>query len=306
MLNKKHKTGVYMENGLRGGMAWFPLLLIIPAVLNFIIFWIVPNFNSILLSFQDTNGDWTTGNYTWVLKDLFQNSAGTFRIALRNTLIYFSVSYFITQTFNVVLAYFIYKKIFCGPFFRFVLYMPNMFASIIMVSMYMNILGYEGPVVELLYNWGWLDEKISFFHRTQYAMWVSVGYSLWVGVNSVFLWSSGAMARIPKDLFEVASLDGITPFKEFIYITLPMISGTLSTLYIIGISGILGAGGATLYLTYGEYGTTTLSFWIWKQVYTGSGYGTSSALGILMTAVSLPLVFFVKWLSGKLSPEVSY
>lgn len=303
---KKRKRGVYIENGLRCGIAWFPLLLIIPAVFNFILFWVVPNFNSILLSFQDLDGSWTTGNYSWVLQDLFSNSSRIFKVALRNTLTYFSVSYFVVQTFNVILAYFIYKKILFSPFFRFLLYMPNMFASIIMVSVYMNVMGDRGPIVELLYNIGFLQEKLSFFHRTEYAMRVSVGYSLWVGVNAVFLWSSGAMARIPKDLFEAASLDGITPFKEFVHIILPMISGTLSTLYIIGMSGILGAGGATLYLTYGEYETTTLSFWIWKQVYTGAGYGTSSALGIMMTAVSLPLIFFVKWLSGKLSAEVSY
>ena len=85
-----------------------------------------------------------------------------------------------------------------------------------------------------------------------------------------------------------------------------MIAGTLSTLYIIGISGILGAGGATLYLTFGEYGTMTLSFFFFLQVYTGQGSGTTSALGILMTAVSLPLVYFTKWLSGKIIPDVSY
>lgn len=38
----------------------------------------------------------------------------------------------------------------------------------------------------------------------------------------------------------------------------------------------------------------------------GQGSGTTSALGILMTAVSLPLVYFTKWLSGKIIPDVSY
>lgn len=295
-----------MEKGLRAGVIWFPLLLITPAVLNFIVFWVVPNANSIILSFKDIDDTWTLGNYKWVIQDLFSSSSMYFQVALRNTMIYFFVSYFITQTFCVILAYFIYKKILFAPFFRFVLYMPNMFSAIILVSIYKNILGFEGPVITALYNWGWIDEPISLFTTNGYAMAVSVGYSLWVGVGGVFLWASGAMARIPKDLFEAASLDGIKPFQEFIYITLPMISGTLSTLYIIGMAGILGAGGATLYLTYGDYGTNTLSFWIWKQVYTGGGYGTSSALGILMTLVSLPLVFFVKWLSNRISPEVSY
>lgn len=306
MEKKRKRSKVYIENGLRVGVAWFPLLLITPALFNFILFWVVPNANSIILSFQDVDGSWTFGNYSWVVQDLFSGTNSMFRVALSNTLIYFFANYFVIQTFNVLLSYFIYKKILFAPAFRFILYMPNMFATIILASIYKNMLGPEGPVITLLCNLGLMKDPISLFTTTGHAMAVSVGYSLWVGVGAVFLWCSGAMARIPKDLFEAASLDGIKSFQEIIYITVPMISGTLSTLYIIGIAGILGSGGATLYLTYGDYGTNTLAFWIWKQVYTGGGYGTSSALGILMTLVSLPLVFLMRWLTNKFSPEVSY
>ena len=115
-----------------------------------------------------------------------------------------------------------------------------------------------------------------------------------------------AMTQIDPSVIEAAELDGITPLKEFIHIVLPLISGTLSTLYIIGISGILGAGGATLYLTNGKYGTMTLSFWLFQQVRDSGSVGTSAAMGLLMTAVSTPLVFIVKWIAGKLIPEVSF
>ena len=45
---------------------------------------------------------------------------------------------------------------------------------------------------------------------------------------------------------------------------------------------------------------------IFKQVYTGGGSGTSSALGILMTLVTIPLIFLVKYLAKKVTAEVSY
>ena len=307
LFRKKRKYALRIENGLKCGTSWFPFLLLIPALFNFIVFWVYPNFNSIILSFQEVNtGEWTIGNYSWVLEELFTKRDGVFAIAMRNTLLFFTQGYFVTQTFNIVLAYFIYKKILLGKFFRFILYMPNMLAGIILVSIYKNLIGAEGPLVTALLDMGVIDQPIMFLNTTKYAIWASLAYSLWPCVGGVFLWCSGAMARIPKDLFEAASLDGITPWKEFIHIVLPMISGTLSTLYIIGIAGILGSGGATMYLTFGEYETTTLSFWIFKQVYTGGGDGTSSALGILMTLVTIPLIFFVKWLAKKVSAEVSY
>ena len=203
-----------------------------------------------------------------------------------------------------MLAYFFYKKIWGYKFFRFIFFVPNILAGIIMVTIYRNIIGPEGPIINTLYNWGWIPERYMLLHDSRFAMPASVMYSVWVYIGGVLIWTSGAMARIPKELTEAAALDGITPLGEFRHIVLPMISGTLSTLFIIGIAGILGSGGATLFLTYGEYKTSTLSFWIFKQVYTGGGTGTSTALGILMTLVTIPLIFFVKWLSGKLSSVV--
>lgn len=303
---RRKKKSISMVNGLKQGKAWFALILLIPALFNFFLFWLYPNFDSILLSFQNSHGEWTIGNYDYVLVNLFSASGEIFSEALRNTLIYFSVGYFITQTFNVILAYFFYKKIAGYRIFRFLFYMPNILATVIMVSVYKSMLGPQGPIMTAIYQWGWVQEPIRLFSDTRYAMWASVGYSVWLYVGAVMLWSSGAMARIPKQLLEAAALDGITPWREFIYIVLPMISGTLSTLYIIGIAGILSSGGATLYLTFGDYGTMTLSFWIFKQVYTGGGTGTSSALGILMTLVTIPLIFIVKWLSGKISSDVEY
>ncbi len=303
---RRKKKSISMVNGLKQGKAWFALILLIPALFNFFLFWLYPNFDSILLSFQNSHGEWTIGNYDYVLVNLFSASGEIFSEALRNTLIYFSVGYFITQTFNVILAYFFYKKIAGYRIFRFLFYMPNILATVIMVSVYKSMLSPQGPIMTAIYQWGWVQEPIRLFSDTRYAMWASVGYSVWLYVGAVMLWSSGAMARIPKQLLEAAALDGITPWREFIYIVLPMISGTLSTLYIIGIAGILSSGGATLYLTFGDYGTMTLSFWIFKQVYTGGGTGTSSALGILMTLVTIPLIFIVKWLSGKISSDVEY
>ena len=307
LVKSKRRKRKGIERGLKLGHGWFVLILLLPALFNFIVFWITPNISSIFLSFQDTFGDFTLGNYKWVLAQLFAgDDGGLIFEALINTLIFFSVGYFIIQTWNIIVGYLFYKKLPGYKIFRFILNLPGMLGSLIMVSLFKNIVGPEGPIIEFLYTHGWIKERYMLLYDTRFAMATSVAYSLWLSIGSVYLWTSGALARVPAELLEAAKLDGITPFKEFIHIILPMISGTLSTLYIIGISGILGAGGATLYLTFGEHGTMTLSFWITKQVYTGQGSGTTSALGILMTAVSLPLVYFTKWLSGKIIPDVSY
>lgn len=293
-------------NGLKQGTAWFAGLLLIPALFNFFIFWCIPNITSFIYAFTDDAGSFTIGHFKWVFSELTNTTDGLFFEALKNTLSFFSLGYFVTQTFNVILAYFFYKKIAGYRFFRAVLYFPNVLIGSFLTTVYIEILSPLGPLMPFLKQIGAIDKIPQLLKTTGTAMQASLGYSAWVCVGSVLLWCSGAMARIPKELLEAAELDGITPFQELIYIVIPLISGTLSTLYIVGISGILGAGGSTLYLTNGKYGTMTLSFWLFQQVRDGGSVGTSAAMGILMTAFTTPLVFFVKWLANKLIPEVSF
>lgn len=304
-IRKKKKKVFSVVDGAKYGNAWFALLLLIPALFNFIVFWCIPNATSFIYAFTDDWGAFSLGNFKWVFQE-FTASDGVMKEALGNTLIYFCVGYFITQTFNVILAYFFYKKIKGARFFRAILYFPNILVGSLLTTVYVELLSPLGPLMPFLKQIGLIDKIPQLLTTTGTAMPASIGYSLWVSVGSVLLWCTGAMARIPKELLEASQLDGITPFKEFVHIILPLISGTLSTLYIIGISGILGAGGATLYLTNGKYGTMTLSFWLFTQIRDQGSVGTSAALGLLMTAVSTPLVFIVKWIANKLIPEVSF
>ena len=302
---RKKKRVFSIVDGAKYGNSWFALLLLVPALFNFIVFWCVPNVDSFVYAFTDQWGEFSMGNFQWVFNELV-SASGVLNEALGNTLTFFCVGYFITQTFNVILAYFFYKKIKGTRVFRAILYFPNILVGSLLTTVYIELLSPLGPLMPWLKELGLIPKIPQLLTTTGTAMTASVGYSMWVCVGSVLLWCTGAMARIPKELLEAAELDGITPLQEFIYIILPLISGTLSTLYIIGISGILGAGGATLYLTNGKYGTMTLSFWLFQQIRDGGSVGTSAAVGLLMTAVSTPLVFLVKWLANNLIPEVSF
>ena len=232
MKSNKRSNKIKIYNGIKYGKAWFAFLLLIPALFNFLVFWLYVNYNSIILAFSD-KGVFTLSHFKYVFEQFLGSSGGIFVEALRNTLIYWSVGYFVIQTFNVLLAYFFFKKIAGYRFFRAFLYLPNFFAGIVMVTLYKNLIGPEGPLITFLFEKGLIAKRYMLLYTTGTAMPASVAYSLWICVGSVLLWTSGAMARIPKELLESAALDGVTPLQELIYIIIPMISGTLSTLYII-------------------------------------------------------------------------
>lgn len=300
------KKQFYMSNGRFNTGKWFVAICVLPALISCLVFWAYVNVKCAVMAFQDAAGDFTLNHFKYIFTDFHKGSTSEFGLALKNTLTFFFVSYFLISTWNLIFSYFIYKKMPMYKFFRFVLYLPNMISGIVWVSTYKIIIGAEGPLMEILMNLNLIDKPLLLLNTTKTAMGASVGYSLWLAIGGNFLWFSGAMARIPADVLEAAELDGITPFKELIYIILPMISQTLITIYVLGITGILGAGGATLLLTFGEYGTMTLSFYITKTILTGGSSNMAAALGLVMAAITIPLVYIVKFIGDKISVSVEY
>lgn len=307
----KKRGALRFENGLKVGNPIFAISLIIPAFLTWAVFWLYVNINSFFLAFQtvkDGQTVFTLQHFEWVINSLTDASTSSLGVALKNTLSYFALNYLVIQTVNVLFAYFIYKRIACYKFLRFVMYLPNILSGLMLVTIFKEFISYRGPVVDFMMNFGLATNRADcqFLYSSNTAMPMSMIYSLWLTIGGTYIYASGAMARIPTECLEAAQLDGITPFKELVYLIIPMISGTLSTLYVLGMAGILNAGGATLYLTQGNYGTQTLSFWIFWSIYTGGSTGTSSALGLCMAAVTIPLMLLTKWGFAKISPEVTY
>ena len=123
-------------------------------------------------------------------------------------------------------------------------------------------------------------------------------YTLWMGLGMSLLWN-GAMNNISPEILEAGKIDGTNWLKELIFLIIPLIWPTLSVNLMFTVAGILGASGPILVFTGGNYGTTTLSFWIFKQVQYANNVELPATLGLLMSCISIPLVFLVRWLTEK-------
>ena len=122
-------------------------------------------------------------------------------------------------------------------------------------------------------------------------------YSLLFGFGNEIVVLGGAMTGINKEMLEAGEIDGCTWFQELYKLILPSIWPTVSTFLILSVVGVLGSSGPVLAFTKGYYGTMTLSYKLYSLV-SGVNGGQdlyyASAIGLLMTAVTLPIVFLVR------------
>ena len=296
-------NNVKSVNKIKRDKAIFIILFLLPAILHFCVFYIYINGSSLFLAFKNENG--FTLEYFGRFFNQLSKSGSDISLALRNTLIFFIFGNFIIFPLSLMFSFILYKKVYGYKYFRIVFFLPSIISAVVLVTLYKNIL--NGPISDLYMQINHTNVNPLFLNSTERALKSILVYQVWLGLAGNMIIYSGTMSRIPQEVIESSKLDGLGFFGELWYMVIPIIWPTLSTLILLSVVNIFGASGPILLFTQGDYGTTTIAYWIFAQSTSlNPDYNYASAVGLFFTLVQLALVFFVRWLSNKKNEKVEY
>lgn len=299
--NSKSKT--------RPGQTLFIVAILAIPILNWLVFWLYVNISSILLAFQTetANGiEWTLNNFV-TFWEAITETGNDLNTSIKNTALYFGAGLLITMPLSLLISYFLSKKIEGYQFFRIVFYLPCIITPIILTSVYEQILLPSGPL-------GVICEKLAIPYPENGPLYEAnstlptstiIVYTILTGFGGDMLIFSGAMSRIPTEIYESAKLDGCDPLREVVTIVIPLIWSTISTKIVLLLSGIFSASGPIMLLVTGEYNTSTIAFWIYNIVKKEGDYNLVSTAGLCFTAIIIPVILVVRSVMEKFS-DVEY
>ena len=282
-------------------------LLIIP-IINWLVFWLFINGQSILMAFQNP----LTGEFTW---DLFKQvwerltaPGGVLGIALKNTLLYFSSTIFIVLPLSLVIAYFLYKKIPGYRFFRVIFFLPAIISGMALVVAYSELISPQGPIMTFLKSIGIPVSPYGLLGRPETATPTILFYTIMTSFTTNVLLFSGAMSRVPNEVLESARLEGCSQFRELVEIIFPLIWPTFSTQLIFTMTGLFTASGPImLFDPNNNLQTITISYWIFQQssgLFGGGGvsaYNLVSCTGLCFTLAGFPIIMGCRKLTDKIN-----
>lgn len=301
------KRNILKERVFVYGIMTIPLLV-------WVVFYIGINARSILMAFQLRNIDpitgeattyWTLDNFKNIWADLNRGDQGELLLATRNTFIFFFLGQ-VTFPISFMTSYFLWKKVPLSGVYRLLFFIPSILSGVVWSNIYREMIGANGPIAQLHQAITGATEPYTYLTDNRYALIAVIGYSLWFSLTGNFVLYSGTLSRIPKELEEAGQLEGISWWQELIHVVVPLVWPTISTIWLMGLMGFFGASGNILMLTNGGYGTTTLAHFLFTRVYqvpeTSNLYNYASALGLVMTVLTLPVVFIVQRLLNKVPP----
>lgn len=300
-----------MKQSQKEALVFYISIIALPLI-HFAIFYVGVNFNSILLAFQrydfDTGkfGFIGFGNFVKFFNDI--TSEGTLNAAVSNSLIFYIVSLIVGLPLTLIFSFYIYKKMFAHKVFRIILFLPSIIANVAMVIMYTFFVERLIPAISLEVFNVQINGPLS-SANTQFG--TILFFNVWAGFGSGILMYGSAMSRIPEDIVEYSRIDGFSYVHEFIHITLPLISQTISTFLVVGIAGIF-TNQASMYSFYGSragHHLQTIGYYLFIKVIGDSSiseYPYAAAGGLIFTLVAAPLTLFVKWALNKIMPDTEY
>ena len=300
-LKKRHKDMIFVTI-----LVAFPLL-------QYLVFYVYVNFNSILLAFQkyDYGSGAGGGRYVFVGFDNFVSiykefmAEGLLFKCIKNSLLAYGLGLSIGTTLGLIFSYYVARKRFASKVFKVILFLPSIISSIVLITVFKYFADYMVP--QFLNDLFGTNIKALVSTKST-AFGTIMFYNIWTGFGSAILLYSGAMANVSDAIIEAAKIDGANVFREFTKIVFPMIFPTFKTLIISGVTAIFlnNIGLFSFFGANAERYLWTFGYYLLRETKLAglARYPELAAVGIMLTIVCVPLTFTVRKLLTKFGPSV--
>ncbi len=287
-------------------------------VLHFLVFSIYVNINSAFMCFRGYN--YTTMQEEWVgfanfrmlYNEVVQGSLANniVTVSVRNSFLYFFLNTLVLFPLSVLSSFFFFKKMPGHKIFRVAFFLPSLIPGLVMTMLYGFMLDSTfGVVNHLLTNigLGHLIPENGWFGSGGVAQAMIMLFVLWSGAGANIILLSGALGRIPTDVFESARLDGVSMMGELFHLVLPLIWPTVSIMIVSACMTIFSVYMPPMILTQGGPNgqTMTIAYLIMNWTTGGVEYLGATA-GVIVSCFGVPFVLLVKWLMEKAAPAIEY
>jgi ABC-type sugar transport system permease subunit len=274
----------------------FPALWLLPTLLPVLLFTLYPAAQVLYTSLHQVIVIFPTQPFVGLENYRQVVVSPDFREALINTIAFAAV----TTPLIIVVSYGV-AQVLLAPFrgrglLRAIVILPWVLPGSISAVVWMWILHPSWGILNLLlYQAGLINRYIPWLTDPQLARLSVIAAFVWTQFPFASILIMAGLTVIDLTLYEAAAVDGATFWQRFRYVTFPNIRPVIVILAIYQSLVALTSYDLAYALTAGGPGTATtlLSFQIWKESFSMMNFGTGSAVGFILVALSLGFMFAI-------------
>lgn len=259
-----------------------PYLYIMPNMVLFVIFMIIPIFMSFYYGTVKWNGMGKPkfiglDNYLYIFKD------EVFLKSIFNTFYYAAATVPLLMVLAMLFAILLNNKIPLRGLIRSAVYAPAVVSTVVVGTVFTWIFQDQlGLINYILTSLGGV--AIKWNNDPRFAMLMLIVATVWqkTGYNMV-IYLAG-LQGIPTDVLEAATIDGANTWQKFRYITLPLLKNTHMFVMITCMIHAFRSFDLVYTMTQGGplNATKTIVMYVYEQAFNKNYYGRAAASGIVL------------------------
>ncbi|MGH3446254.1 MAG: carbohydrate ABC transporter permease [Nocardioidaceae bacterium] len=208
----------------------------------------------------------------------------------------------------LLISFLLYEKTWLPGLWRTIYFLPAVLSPALVGIMFRAVLAPDGPLNAALRSVGLGRLALDWLTNPDLVKPVIIGLILWASTGVGVVIFSAALSAVPRELFEVAALDGAGWLRRLWHVVIPAIRDSLALwvayqvlslfLFMFGWIYVLTSGGPGL-------SSTTIDYLIYQEVFRFGQFGTAAAEAMLMILVVLAILGLPAWLSRRRLKGVS-
>jgi raffinose/stachyose/melibiose transport system permease protein len=275
----------------------YPIYFLVPAVVLYFVFFILPS----LLGFGYSFTDWNiySEEISYVGLENFQRIFSpdeNYLAYIVNTLLFTALTTALKTAIGLGLAILLSEGVrrFTN-LYRVAIYLPAVLPTLVVALIFRSILHpATGALNIFLSSLGLESLGLPWLIDPRIALYTVIGVDTWKGVGYITVILLAGLQTIPRDYYEAAEIDGAGFWARLGYITIPMLMPAIVVITVLNVLYGLRVFDIVYALTNGGpgYATEVIYTEIFKAFSLGQ-YGLGTALSTVMFVVLLAAGYFV-------------
>lgn len=271
------------------------LLALLPGIIYFLVFHYAPMYG-VIIAFKRFNFNDGIMGSAWVGLENFEMflSSPDFGSVFTNTIIISLMQLVFGFPAPILLAIMLneVRNIYYKKIVQTVSYLPHFLSWVVLGGIFLELLSpSRGAVNYIITLFG--GQPIDFMTNNTWFRWVLVVTNVWKEIGWGSIVYLAAVSNIDTQLYEAATMDGASRFKQIRHITLPSMVPIITIMLIFAVGKLINDNFDQIYNMYRPAvypSADVISTYVYRMGIQKMEYSLASAVGLFKNVISLVLV----------------
>ena len=264
---------------------YVPYLFLLPAGIVLLIFFFIPFFQTVYLSFFD----YSSSIYHPVAIG-FDNYVKLFHShifykVLWNTFVYLFVAVPILVIFPLFIAILINQKIRWVTLYKILIYLPVIVSIVVAAIAFKWLYADQGILNYIVTLFG--GSSVGWLTDPNWALYSVIIVTIWKGIGYYMIIYLAALMSVPQELYEACDIDGANFLTKHLTVTIPHIMPTIALVTTISAISAMKVFAEIYVMTKGGplNSSKTIVYYIYERAFENLDLGYASAMAVVLLII---------------------